>query len=171
MFGDTSKGHIFKEIQVLPLSKTNIQISKKLSFRGKSQSGNAFIKLYPSITDIPEGGLIEVYMYYPEIIKDGELHYLFKQAEGVSAYYIETYYNNKAYFTLSLDNSIDVNYNKIEQIKPLELMLADCEHNDITYNDPFLTKLASYYDYSILKGGYIVKSNFYKEYIWLEPER
>jgi len=140
-----------------------ITVPKGAKFIGEEFPIYFKIFIYPNPVSLPNGGDLEIFLFNPIVEQVNQNEYKLKRHEGVEAYFVKFSKNGKRYYSISKDEIISTQNEKIppdniEQL--LNLVLTE----DITFFDEAGT--LNYNNSKLFWGGYIVKT-MTGSYIWL----
>lgn len=169
MFSNSPRGQQQKKYRLKPNVTRKMSVPKSFSFRSYEQTLDVHVVYNPDLGNLPDGGIIEVYLFNPDVVKINDTQYKLTSDEKAFAYFVNFSFDGKYYYVVSKDNILNIDMSNIKTIKKVSDMLEECSQCDGTYFDLSLTNKGgnSYPDYW---GGYIIKSKNYGNFLWLDPE-
>jgi hypothetical protein len=152
--------------KLIPNKTKHIVVPNNAKFMGEEWPADIKIVIYPAPSRLPNGGDLELFMFFPLVEQTPENEYKMERQEGVEAYFVKFSKDGKRYYAISKDEMIsiqkEIQPDSVENIEQLlELILSE----DVTFYDESGT---NYYRGSeLVWGGYIVKTSTDGNYLWL----
>jgi len=168
MFSNSPRGQQQKRFRLIPNNTKKIKVSNEFKFGSYEQTMNVHVVYNPDVYMLPDGGIIEVYLFNPNVIKNSEVQYTITSDDNAFAYFVDFFLDGKYYYVVSKDNVLNIDMSNIQNTKSISDILEESSQYDVTYFNQSRTAKGNnrYPDYW---GGYIVKSKNYGNLIWLDP--
>ena len=166
MFSNSPQGQQQKKYKLKPNVTKKIEVSKNFKFRAYEQTLNVHVVYNPELQMLPDGGVVEVYLFIPEVTRNSELQYTITSDDNAFAYFVKFSFDGNNYYVISKDNVLNIDLSNIKTRKKISEILEECSQNDCTY---FLSTSSENDNRPEYWGGYIVKSKNYGNFIWLDP--
>jgi hypothetical protein len=151
---------------LVPSKTKKITVPNGTRYTGEDIPIGLKATIYPNPDKLPDGGLLEIFLYNPEVNQLSNEEFTMKQQDGVEAYFVKFSKNSKRFYAISKDEIIIIK----NEIFPdnIEQIFNTISIEDVFYYDESGTN--NYNGDERYWGGYIVKNRIDDNYLWLNHE-
>jgi hypothetical protein len=166
-FSEINDRSFEKTYNINTKKNTHIRVDTGLACVGNRFEGTGKMYLYPEFKQMPNGGLIQIFLYnYPYVKHISDNTFVLTSGENVYLYFLHMLKDDQIITMISKDNYFELSENIIKNYDFLEMKNDDFK--DVTIINPYGDLLRFKVESSNgISGGYIVKNSFDENLLWI----